>query len=418
MTHEITLSFEKALELPPIDTGTRVTRAAWMLVAVGVVAFGAGILWYPPAVFWGSFHANVFLWTGLCSGALVLPAIFQVVGARWPVPIRRVVEANVAFLPFAWLAVLITWFGKDYLFPWGQAPFPGREWWMQPTFVYARHALALGILFLLMWRFVRHGLRADLGLLREKAKHKLPWSETTYDGIVGTWRGSENELGVISRSLARQAPLLIILYAIVYSLFAFEMLMAMDKVFFSNLFGGFIFIGNIYLGLAAVSASVIFLSRMKSHYADTVTTQQLWDLGKLTFAFCMLWGYLMFSQFLPIWYANLPETAPWMILRTRELPWKALAWITLGLCFVIPFILLLSRDLKKTPIAFRLVCLIIFAGMWCQMYLVIMPSLSPGKIPFSLLDLGLCAGFAGIYILAIAGFLRRYPCIPVALLSR
>jgi hypothetical protein len=123
----------------------------------------------------------------------------------------------------------------------------------------------------------------------------------------------------------------------------------------------------------------------------------------------MLWGYTFFSQFLPQWYGNMPEETQWLILRTRELPWKALGYTTFGCAFVVPFILLLSRDIKKNPATFSIVAMVIFAGVWLTKYMVVMPQVSPEAIPFSFVDIGVFLGFFGIYILSIQSFLAKFP---------
>ena len=128
----------------------------------------------------------------------------------------------------------------------------------------------------------------------------------------------------------------------------------------------------------------------------------------------MLWGYTWFSQFMPQWYGNLPEETQWMILRTREMPWQGLGWIVFGMCFVIPFVLLLSRDVKKTPRAYSTVALIILVGIWLEKYLIITPQVSPDHIPLGLFDLGVTLGFMGGFVLCIHGFLARYPYVPVS----
>jgi hypothetical protein len=117
---------------------------------------------------------------------------------------------------------------------------------------------------------------------------------------------------------------------------------------------------------------------------------------------------------LPQWYGNLPEETQWMILRTREYPWKAWGWVTFAMCFIMPFILLLSRDLKRTPAAFATVGLLIFLGIWAEKYIAIMPNISPGSIPFGALEFGLFLGFLGMYVLSVLNFLSKLPFIPVS----
>ena len=408
------IELDQIVNVEPLKTDASFKRMMYFCVAVGVFTMSYGLYVGDPYHVWAAYYTNLIFWMGLAAGSCVIPAIFQIVRAAWSPPVRRLAEANLAFLPYAFLLFLVTYFGREYIFPWAREPMPGREWWMQADFVYLRFTVLLGLLFLLMYRYIRMSLRGDIGLLKERAADKDKWSGWPYDAMVMGWGGAASEVKVIQPKLSWNAPVLIIAYAVIYSLFAFEMIMAMDTIWYSNMFGGFIFIGNIYLGWAVLCMSVTYYTSTNSQYAKVIRGQQFWDLGKLTFGFCILWAYLFFSQFLPQWYGNLPEETQWLILRTREYPWKGLGWAVLGMSFILPFILLLSRDIKKTPIILSTVCLIIFIGMWLERYILVMPQISPDFIPFSAVELGIFFGFLGAYVLSISNFLSKYPFLPLS----
>lgn len=408
------VSASTLMEAEPVKLGATqktITRLCLLVGLIGTVAYAVTA---SPYIFWASLYTNLFFWTGIAAGSCVMPAIFSIVGAKWAPPIRRIAEANSAFLPIAFLIFLITFFGKKYLFPWANGPVHGREFWMEPNFVYARFTILLGLLFFVMIRYVKISLRRDIGLLREKSSNKAFWSKPIYDSLVRNWKGSEIELHASRDQLAWNGPLLVLIYAVVYSLFAFEMLMSLDSIFYSNLFGAFIFVGNIFMGWAMLSLNTTRVSYSDSIYKKVLGTQQLWDIGKLNLGFTMLWGYMFFSQFLPYWYANIPETSQWMILRTREFPWMGLGYIVLTCCFIFPFVMFASDDIKKNPKTYRIVASVILVGMWLEKYLLIMPELSPTAIPLSVLDLAMCAGFFGLYRWRVHGFLEKYPYVALA----
>jgi hypothetical protein len=408
------VSSETLLQAEPLKYGASQKTITKICLALGIVGLVGLLSTGNSYNFWGSFYVNLFFWTGLAAGSCIIPAIFSIVGAKWAPPIRRMAEANSAFLPIAYVLFLISFFGKEHLFPWAIGDMPGRETWMQPLFVYSRFAFLLALLFWMMRRFVRISLRQDIGLLREKAAQTGYWSGKEFDSLVSDWKGSEVELPATRARLAWNGPLLILVYAVVYSLFAFEMLMSMDTVFYSNLFGAFIFVGNIFMGWAMLclnSTRVAFTSPL---FKKVLGVQQLWDIGKLNFGFTMLWGYMFFSQFLPYWYANIPETSQWMILRTREFPWMGLGYVVFSCCFIFPFILLLSDDIKKNPYTYRIVACVILVGMWLEKYVLIMPQLFPQEIPLGFFDLAMFLGFFGLYRWKVHGFLEKYPYVAVA----
>jgi hypothetical protein len=408
------IDIEEAIDAAPIKPSTGLKKAALIGLIIGALTFGAGLLWYPHNLLWASYYTDLIFFMGLAAGSAMIPVILQIVHATWASPVRRLAEANVAFLPWAWLLFVVTYFGRNDLFWWANRPAPGKETWMMPDFVYGRFAVLLGVLFILMWRFVRMSLRGDVGLLRERAKDKNRWAAPLFTELTRKWRGVDTEVTALQRKMSWNAPVVLIAYALIWSLFAFEMVMALDPVWSANMFGGFEFIGNIYMGWAVLALSVMYHARLNKDYDKTVGRQQLWDMGKLTFAFCMLWGYMFWAQFLPQWYGNMPEETQWLILRSREYPWKAMAWFTFPMCFVIPFIMLLSEDLKKTPVAYACVCAGIVIGIWTEKFMIVMPNFSPDHIPFGAIDIGLFAGFLSAYVLAIQTFLSKFPFLPVS----
>ena len=408
------VSSETLLKAEPHKYSASQKTITKVLLALGVVGVALFIISGNAYNFWGSFLTNMFFWTGIAAGSCIIPAIFSIVGAKWSPPVRRIAEANSSFLPVAFILFAISFLGKEHLYPWAIGPMPGRETWMQPLFVYARFAVMLGLLFFMMRRYVRFSLRQDIGLLREKSGSNGYWNKPEHDALVKDWKGSQVELQATKDRLSWNGPLLILVYAVVYSLFAFEMLKSMDTVFSSNMMGAFIFVGNIFMGWAMLCLNTTRITFTNPLFKKVVGIQQLWDMGKLNFGFTMLWGYMFFSQFLPYWYANIPETSQWMIIRTREFPWMGLSYVVFACCFIFPFILLLSDDIKKNPHTYRIVASIILIGMWLHYYVLIMPQLFPAHIPLGIADLLMALGCFGLYRWKVHGFLEKYPYVAVA----
>lgn len=408
------IDVDEVIDAPPFSASSKLCITLWCLVGLGGITFFIGLGTLSPEHVWGAYYVNVLFWMGLGFGAAMPAVIFQIVRAEWSPPVRRISEASIAFLPWGILLLLLTYFGKKHLFYWANHPMPGRETWMQPEFVYVRFAVLLPFLAYLMYRFVMLSLRGDIGLLRERASDKNRWTGWLYYTLVKNWQGTHKEVGELQRSMSCSAPVIVIFYALIYTLFVTEMVVGMDPIWFSNMYGGFTFCGNIYIGWVSITLIALLLCKHSADYAKTMSTQQLWDLGKLTFGFCMLWGYMFFAQYLPQWYGNLPEETQWLIMRTRDYPWKYAGYVVFAMCFVMPFILLLSEDIKKTPKALSMVGVMILLGVWGEKYVTVMPQVSPKEIPFGLLEIGLFLGFLGAYGLSIQGFLKRFPFVPVS----
>jgi hypothetical protein len=171
---------------------------------------------------------------------------------------------------------------------------------------------------------------------------------------------------------------------------------------------------SVYAAVAFVSLVVFYLTKYHSLFRSAIKRPVLHDLGKLLFGFGIFWAYLFWSQYLPIWYSNMPEFTGFMILRLREYPWRSIAWLVLGLCFIIPFFLGLSRDVKKVPALLSLTAMLALVGLWLQYYLLFAPALYPNSIGIGFKDFGVCLGFFGLFTLCVLYYLERFPLIPFA----
>jgi len=408
------IDIDEVIQSGPIQPSRFLSLLMAIFAVGGALAFGMGLLSDNLKHTWSTYYVSLLFFMGISAGGVMITTIWQITRATWSAPLRRLAEANAAFLPVAYVLFLATYFGKEHLFPWANAPRPGTEWWMQPDFVYGRFAVLLGFLFVLMCRFVLLSLRGDIGMIKEKGDKKGRWHGWLYNTLTAHWRGTPDEVASIQPRLSWNAPVLVIVYAIIYSLFAFEMVMAMDKTWMSNLFGAFMFIGNIYMGWAVLAITAVYYCAKERKFNNVMSTATLWDLGKLTFGFCMLWGYFFFSQFLPQWYGNLPEETQYLIKITREYPWKGVGWFSFACAFILPFIMLLSRDLKKTPAAYVTVCFIILVGVYFEKYTMVMSHVTADHIPFGLTDIAVFLGFLGLYVLSIQTFMRSFPYVAIS----
>jgi hypothetical protein len=134
-------------------------------------------------------------------------------------------------------------------------------------------------------------------------------------------------------------------------------------------------------------------------------------VGKLLFAFCLVWADFFYVQLLVIWYGNMSEETRYVIQRTMLLPWKPLAWTVFIMSFVIPFLVLLNRRVKERPTLMVFLCLFVLVGLWLEHLLLVGPALNPRStaLPLGLPDLLITLGFLGLMAFAVTLFLRRFP---------
>ncbi len=213
---------------------------------------------------------------------------------------------------------------------------------------------------------------------------------------------------------SRLAPAILIIYAVLLTLQAFDFVMSLDRHWFSTLAGGYFFIGNLYAGIAVLALMVVWV-RSRTGLREYVSSGQLHDVGRMLFGFCMLWAYLFWSQYLVIWYGDLPEETAFVARRTVEAPWVSLSWIALIGSFVLPFVVLLSRNVKRTARGLAAVASVVLVGMWLERYVLVTPSIWTAQgLPIGPLEILVTIGFGAGFLLAYTWFLERVPLWPVA----
>jgi hypothetical protein len=201
-------------------------------------------------------------------------------------------------------------------------------------------------------------------------------------------------------------------------MFAFDFLMSLEPHFYSTMFGGFIFVGNMFMGLAfiAIAAGLI---RRRGLVEDLVGPNQFWDVGKLLFGFMMVWTYLMWSQYLPIWYGNMPEETGYLIKRVVG-PYRGMSFLILALCWLIPWWMILPKKAKQTPGILGIAAAMTLVGVWLERWMIVAPSqFDVAPVPAELavfpgwVEIGTGLLFAGLFLFSYRYFLANMPILPV-----
>ncbi|MBI5583154.1 MAG: polysulfide reductase NrfD [Deltaproteobacteria bacterium] len=373
--------------------------AALVLAVFGGTAFGIGVTGTQAARAWQVFLINYLFWSGLAFGSILISAVLVITQARWGRPIKRLAEAPAAFLPFSLLLFWVLYGGRDQLFPWLRDPAPHQAAWLKAPFLFARDGLALFLLTAVSLALVYYSVRGE--------------REIQARGME-SWAGSREQGAANLHKQAVLAPLLAILYPLVFSLIGFDLVMSLSPEWHSTLFGMYFFTGGFYSALAGLMIlAVVAVKPLR--LGRFIRSGQFHDLGKLLLGFSLVTGDFFFSQFLVIWYGNLPEETRYVITRVNSAPWQGLAWTVLALCFVLPFIVLLSRKAKQRPGFMLLLSGIILIGMWLERFLLVAPSLWKGKdLPLGLLEILISLGFLGLMGLSLLWFGGRFPLLPLS----
>ncbi|MBI5603442.1 MAG: polysulfide reductase NrfD [Deltaproteobacteria bacterium] len=383
----------------PVTGCGRWTVLSLILILIGGTAFVIGISGTQAERTWQAFLVNYLFWSGLAFGSVLFSAILVITKARWGRPVKRLAEAPAAFLPLAFLLFWVLLPGREKIFPWIHEPLPQKAAWLNTGFLFARDGLSIFLLTILSLALVYFSVRGE---------------KEIYSRKPGTGKENSDPGGKNLSIQTVLAPLVAIVYALVLSLLGFDLVMSLSPHWYSTLFGMYFFTGAFYSALAAL----IFLSVLSVKAFDLenfIGEKQFHDLGKLLLGFCLVTGDFFFSQFLVIWYGNLPEETRFVITRVNSLPWKPLAWTVLVLCFALPFGVLLSRKAKMKQDLMLILSGIILIGMWLERFLLVAPSLWKGKeLPLGLSELLISLGFLGLMGFSILWFLGRFPLLPVS----
>ena len=384
-----------------------------VLTVLGLAAFAMQLFGDDPARGWRVFHINFIFFTGVAQGAIIFAAIQKVTKGKWAGPIIRFAEAAVAFLPVSLLCFFVMFIGREHLFPWIEHPTPARGNWLTVSWVFWRDLLAMLALFGLTIAFVWHDLKPDVAELREQVTGTR---RRIYDRIAGSFSGSPEDVEKNDARLGWMAPLLIVVYAYMFTILGFDLVKSLAPYWVSNLFGAFLFIGAFLTGLTMLGLMMVFW-RGRMNLQEIIGRQQFHDLGKLVFGFSVFWAYLMFSQLLVIWYGNLPEETAFVFDRLSGV-WRPIA-VAVGLMvFFVPFWGLIWVKAKITPATFTLFLSISFAGVWLERYLLIEPSLQTTGPSFGVTEIGVTLGFVGLFLAAYGTFAKFLPMISPRLAAR
>lgn len=390
-----------------LETFPGVLRGAALgLCLIGALAFAAALFADADRA-WQAYLFNWLFWMGIAQGAVLLSACVVITKAVWARPVRRLSLSFAAFLPVAFLLYIPLAFAGESIFPWTRHMYhDGLEVWLNEPFVAVRNLVALGVLFSLSIAFAIQALRPDLGLLRDEAPDRL---RGLYTRLTRGWRGQEEEEVRAFQRLNVLAPILALVYAASMSVVAWDYIMSLEAGWFSTLIGPYYFMAA-FLGGIAATAILAALVRSRMDLAGVIEAPHFHDLGKLTFAFCVFWAYLLWSQYIVIWYGMLPHEQSFLVHRLSA-PFFGMALLVFLFLFVAPFSMLLGVAAKKKPEFLASVAGVVLFGLWLERYLLIYPSLYPARdgLPFAWQEVGITLLFAGLFIASLGWFATRFP---------
>lgn len=356
--------------------------------ALGVLGLGVGT-WLGAAQndhfqhFQFSFLTAFWWGLTIALGGLYFVTLQHLTRAVWSHVLRRVAELVASTIPlFAVLALVVIvpmWMGNHGLFPWTDHEvlaenhfIEHKASYLNVPFFTARCVFYFVVWFLFSRLFLKRSVKQD---------------ETGVAALTeGLWAPSA--IGMIA-------------FAITITFAAIDFLMSLEPAWFSTIFGLYIFSGAVQAFYSFLALAILWL-QMKGRLTASITVHHRHDVGKMMFAFVVFWAYIAFSQFMLIWYGNIPEETFWYWERAAQngkpTVWMPMAWSLVFCNFIIPFIGLLSRHVKRSRFGLAFWAMWLLVMHYVDLYWVVMPAFSKTEVPFGLMDIALVLGVFGLFL--------------------
>lgn len=371
------MAVQKQISLPAneifVPQKHGLVRLQWLCGGVGILTLALAILLgiSDASQFYFSYLVAYLFVLTLAVGALGFVLIQFVTRAGWSVAVRRTAENVMGTLPFLLLLSVPVLVGFDQLFSWADSSevahdpiLQGKQPYLNPGFFFIRTAV-----FLVSWAVIGYWFRK-----RSVAQDDEGGSR-------------------ITRTLQAASAPGIAWFAVSLTFFSFDWIMSLDPHWYSTVFGAYVFGGSFMASLALIILLVLILQKGEL-LTNMVNSEHLHDLGKLLFGFVVFWAYIAFSQFMLIWYANIPEETIWYAHRFSH-GWEFVSVLLALGHFVLPFFVLISRTTKRNRSVLVGVTIWLLFMHYVDLYWLVMPVFSEGFHPH-LMDLLTLLGIGGI----------------------
>ncbi len=343
-----------------------------------------------------SLWQNNIFFTGIGIIGLFFIAIQYAAQAGWSAGINRIPLAIGSWIPVAGVLTLVLWFlVKGDLFHWTHSNLyvqgehfdkiingkAGFFFWPMaagsfPVFFIVRMILFFGLWYLFFMWIKKEMLAEDM------------------DGSTDHWYNAR-----------KLSAIFLVIFAVSSSVSAWDWVMSIDTHWFSTMFGWYIFASWWVTGLSVITLIVVNLK--EAGYLKMVNANHLHDLGKFIFAFSIFWTYIWFSQFLLIYYANIPEETVYFVARLKNSPYSWIFYANLFLNFVFPFLLLMTRDAKRHISMLKVVCPIVVVGHWFDFYNMVTPGVMQHNGGIGFLEIGLGLVFTAVFLYVVLNALSK-----------
>ncbi len=375
------------------------------LIGVGLVALVFGMITkgfssdeHEQVHFWGTLMYNTIFWTLVTNASMFFICVTTLAMGGWQQSFRRIPEAISTLVPIfgaitfaVLLYVVLT--DKHHIYHWldtaAVAKDPiltGKSGFLNAKFYIIWTTLTIGFWSFLGWRMRQLSNEADVEAMDHETGLKFIFRNTVRAALFTVW---------FALTVGSTVPWLWI--------------MSIDAHWYSTMFSWYTFASSFVSGMSLIALWLIYLKN--KGYMELTTQEHLHDVGKFMFAFSIFWTYLWFSQYMLIWYANIPEETVYFKHRVQG-PYKGIFFLNLIINFLCPLLILMKRSAKRNYTLVTFMAVLIIFGHWIDFYQMVMGSLMKESVELGWLDFGILSFFVGMMIFFVARALASKPLIP------
>ncbi|MCF8386820.1 MAG: hypothetical protein K9G47_02975 [Bacteroidales bacterium] len=360
---------------------------AGAFILIGIVAFVWGFIADAERT-WANYLLNNYYFLSLAIGGTFWLALQRITQSGWSSAFIRIPEACANYIPAAAVFFLLMWVGFHHLYEWTHTHVVEHDPVLQHKTPYLNLPFFMIrlLLFFATW------------IIMTQLMRRVSRQEDETDGMRPF---EKNEW---------YSKVYIFVLALTFSLASFDWIMSIEPHWYSTIFSLKNFVAAFYHG----SATIVLIIVIMHHYGyfKFIDNSHMIDLSKYIFILSIIWGYFWFSQFLLMWYANIPEETIYYVKRI-EGPYTVLFWLNIALNTGVPFFFLLSNYLAKSKTMLGIVGVILMIGQWIDLYLQIMPGATFSKVhTIGFIEIGSYLGYLGLFMLIVFWSLSKVPLIP------
>jgi len=373
-------------------------------VLLGYFTYGTGDE-HAKTRFWASLMHNSIFFLLITNASMFFICATTLAWGGWQMSFRRVPEAiSAAVGPLGIIALLvllaIAWGGHHmtHIYHWTDAAAVAEDPILKgkSPFLNLKFYTIWTVLTVALWWFLGYKMRQLSRSLDEQPLksveegRKYIWNNTVWAALFIVW---------FALTIMSTVPWL--------------WLMSIDAHWYSTMYSWYTFASSWVAGISLIALYVVYLKN--KGYLEYTNEEHLHDLGKFMFAFSVFWTYLWFSQYMLIWYANIPEETTYFVSRIstdhETGAYSGIFWFQFIINFLAPLLLLMRRGAKRSYTTVTIMAVVIIFGHWLDFYQMIFASVLKEHVELGWLDFGVAAGFVGVVLFVVGNGLAKYPLV-------